>query len=176
VRVTVREVDHDGGTSFDATTGEIEFEIETPDAAKGNAGDVEDAEEPSDKTVTIRGKVVDDATGAPIGRLITQAGKFDPANPTQVTWGYSEGRSSARDEWTTTYASQTAAADGTFLTERIARGRYVLVAEAYTPLSPEQRFGGLPRPSHRAQIVIDVPADGELAVPDLALKPVAAGE
>ncbi len=43
------------------------------------------------KTVTIRGKVVDDETGKPIERLITQAGKFEPADPTKVTWGYSEG-------------------------------------------------------------------------------------
>ena len=55
------------------------------------------AEAPVNKTVTIRGTVVDDETGEPIGRLITQAGKFDPADPTKVTWGYSEGRSSARD-------------------------------------------------------------------------------
>ena len=41
--------------------------------------------------------MVDDATGEPIGQLITQAGKFDPADPKKVTWGYSEGRSSARD-------------------------------------------------------------------------------
>jgi beta-lactamase regulating signal transducer with metallopeptidase domain len=55
------------------------------------------AEKPAAKTVTIRGKVLDDATGEPIGKLITQAGKFEPADPTKVTWGYSEGRSSARD-------------------------------------------------------------------------------
>ncbi len=55
------------------------------------------AEEPAAKITTIRGKVIDDATGEPIGRLITQAGKFDPADPTKITWGYSEGRSSARD-------------------------------------------------------------------------------
>ncbi len=48
-------------------------------------------------TVTIRGKVIDDETGQPIERFITQAGKFDPADPSKVTWGYSEGRSSARD-------------------------------------------------------------------------------
>ena len=55
------------------------------------------AEKPAAKTVTVRGKVLDDATGEPIGKLITQAGKFDPADPKKVTWGYSEGRSSARD-------------------------------------------------------------------------------
>ncbi|MDB5384707.1 MAG: blaR1 4 [Planctomycetaceae bacterium] len=55
------------------------------------------AEKPAAKTVTIRGKVVDDVTGEPIGQLITQAGKFEPGDPKKVTWGYSEGRSSARD-------------------------------------------------------------------------------
>ncbi len=80
-------------------------------------------------------------------------------------------------EWTTTYASQTAAADGTFLTERIAPGKYLLVADAYTPLTPEQRFRtGVIGPSHRAQITIDVPADGELKVGDLALKPTWTGK
>jgi hypothetical protein len=80
-------------------------------------------------------------------------------------------------EWTTSYASQTAAADGTFLTERIAPGKYLLVAEAYTPLTPEQRVRtGFVGPSHRAQFTIDVPADGELKLGDLALKPIGAGE
>jgi hypothetical protein len=75
-------------------------------------------------------------------------------------------------EWTTTYASQTADASGNFLTERIAPGKYVLVAEGYTPLTPEQRFRtGFIGPSHRAQITIEVPAEGELTVPELALKP-----
>ena len=56
-------------------------------------------------------------------------------------------------EWTTTYAAQTAAADGTFLTERIAPGRYLLVAEAFTPLTPDQRSGAVsspPRIEHRS--------------------------
>lgn len=55
------------------------------------------AEKPAAKRITVRGKVLDDETGEPIARLITQAGKFEPTDPTKVTWGYSEGRSSARD-------------------------------------------------------------------------------
>ena len=51
---------------------------------------------PASTTVTVRGKVVDDETGEPIGRLIVQGGKFDPADPTKVTWGYFESRSSGR--------------------------------------------------------------------------------
>ena len=46
------------------------------------------AEQPAAKTVTIRGKVVDDATGEPIERLTCRRGKFDPADPKKVTWGY----------------------------------------------------------------------------------------
>jgi hypothetical protein len=41
------------------------------------------------KGVRVRGKVVDDATGEAIERLVTQAGTFDPADPTKVTWGVS---------------------------------------------------------------------------------------
>jgi hypothetical protein len=55
------------------------------------------AEKPAEKIVTIRGKVVDDATGKPIAALIVQAGKFDPADPKKVTWGYKEDRFSAAD-------------------------------------------------------------------------------
>ena len=55
------------------------------------------AAKPAAATVTVSGKVVDDATGEPVGRLIVQGGKFDPADPTKVTWGYFESRSSGRD-------------------------------------------------------------------------------
>ncbi|NQT40204.1 MAG: carboxypeptidase regulatory-like domain-containing protein, partial [Planctomycetes bacterium] len=41
---------------------------------------------------TVRGKVVDDVTGKPVANFITQAGKFDPADPAKVVWGYSETR------------------------------------------------------------------------------------
>jgi len=76
-------------------------------------------------------------------------------------------------EYPTTYASQTAAADGTFLTERIAPGEYLLVATAHTPLTDEQRFlTGIIGPSFQAQVTIEVSDDGELLVPDLVLKPI----
>jgi hypothetical protein len=74
-------------------------------------------------------------------------------------------------EWTTTFASLTAGKDGSFLTERIAPGSYVLKAEAYAPLTPEQRVSGFPAPSHRATARIDVPDSGELVVGDLNLEP-----
>jgi beta-lactamase regulating signal transducer with metallopeptidase domain/protocatechuate 3,4-dioxygenase beta subunit len=46
---------------------------------------------------TVRGKVVDDATGEPVANFFTQGGKFDPADPAEVVWGYSETRSSRKD-------------------------------------------------------------------------------
>jgi hypothetical protein len=80
-------------------------------------------------------------------------------------------------EWPIVFASTTAAADGTFQTERILPGTHLLTAEAYLPLMPEQRFrsGGI-RPSFRAEVAMTVPAEGDVVVPDLVLKPVAAGE
>jgi hypothetical protein len=82
-----------------------------------------------------------------------------------------------KHEWTTTYAAQTAAADGTFLTERIAPGKYVLEVKAYVPLTQEQRFRtGRITPSYSAQVNIEVPAEGDLKVADLVLKPTRPGE
>lgn len=75
------------------------------------------------------------------------------------------------------YASQVAADDGSFLTERLLPGKYFLVAEGYTPLSDEQHFRtGFIVPTYRAQATIEVPADGELKVDDLILTPSLAGE
>jgi hypothetical protein len=70
-----------------------------PEAAKpmGTVKPTAESPVPANKTVNIRGKAIDDETGKPIERLITQAGKFNPADPKNVTWGFSEGRSSARD-------------------------------------------------------------------------------
>ena len=64
------------------------------DRAGGGFGD-ERAELPS-KT-TVRGTVVDDQTGEPVSHIITQGGRFDPAAPADVTWGYTETRSSRKD-------------------------------------------------------------------------------
>ena len=38
--------------------------------------------------------MIDDATGKPVVDFITESGKFDPADPDKVVWGYSETRSS----------------------------------------------------------------------------------
>ena len=44
------------------------------------------------QTVEVFGKVVDAETGKPVEAFITQAGKFDPIDPKNVTWGFSETR------------------------------------------------------------------------------------
>ena len=48
--------------------------------------------------VLVFGRVLDAETGEPITKFITQAGKFDPKNPKDVTWGFSEGSSGAAKE------------------------------------------------------------------------------
>lgn len=45
--------------------------------------------------VEVFGKVVDDKTGKPVKGFITQAGKFDPKDRQNVTWGYTETRTSS---------------------------------------------------------------------------------
>src|SRR6185436_7090876 len=72
------------GSACVIEAGLLEAEVKAP--AKAEA-----------KTVSIRGKAVDDETGKAVAPLVVQAGKFDPADPTKVTWGYSENRSSAID-------------------------------------------------------------------------------
>jgi hypothetical protein len=46
-------------------------------------------------SVEVFGKVVDAETGKPVEGFITQAGKFDPKDPKNVAWGFSETRTSA---------------------------------------------------------------------------------
>jgi hypothetical protein len=45
--------------------------------------------------VEVFGKVVDAETGKPVEAFITQAGKFDPKDPKNVTWGFSETRTAS---------------------------------------------------------------------------------
>ena len=47
------------------------------------------------QSVEVFGKVVDAETGKPVEAFITQAGKFDPQDPKNVTWGFSETRDSS---------------------------------------------------------------------------------
>src|ERR1700722_14325987 len=44
------------------------------------------------KSVEVVGKVVDAETDKPVEAFITQAGKFDPKDPKNVAWGFSETR------------------------------------------------------------------------------------
>jgi hypothetical protein len=44
------------------------------------------------QSVEVVGKVVDAETGKPVKAFITQAGKFDPKDSKNVTWGFSETR------------------------------------------------------------------------------------
>jgi hypothetical protein len=46
-------------------------------------------------SVEVFGKVVDAETGKPVEAFITQAGKFDPKDPKNVTWGFSETRNTS---------------------------------------------------------------------------------
>jgi hypothetical protein len=80
-------------------------------------------------------------------------------------------------EWNTVYAALSPGEDGAFLTERISPGTYQLQAYAFKPLTPEQqRRTGAIAPSYHAQLKIEVPAEGELAVADLALKAIERGD
>ena len=47
------------------------------------------------QSVEVFGKVVDAETGKPVEAFITQAGKFDPKDPKNVTWGFSETRNTS---------------------------------------------------------------------------------
>ncbi len=47
------------------------------------------------QSVEVVGTVVDAETGKPVEPFITQAGKFDPKDPKNVTWGFSETRNSS---------------------------------------------------------------------------------
>jgi hypothetical protein len=112
-----------------------------------------------DKGARLRGKITWPAGTVLSGIVVSARGEKSEKSPFDD------------HDWQTTYASQTAAADGTYLTERIAPGSYLLVAEAFTPLTPEQRVStGIVGPAFRAEMKLEVPAEGEFAVPDLVLK------
>jgi hypothetical protein len=69
------------------------------------AGTKDDKPTAVPESVEVFGKVVDAETGKPVEAFITQAGKFDPKNPKNVTWGFTETRTasgsfSATIKWT----------------------------------------------------------------------------
>ena len=74
-------------------------------------------------------------------------------------------------KWKTEYSSQVAAEDGSYLTERIPPGRYLLQAKGYLPLTPEQRVrSGIIGPAMQAEMKIEVQETGEISAPELKLQ------
>jgi hypothetical protein len=53
------------------------------------------------QSVEVFGKVVDAETGKPVEAFVIQAGKFEPKDPKNVTWGFSETRNTSGDFRTT---------------------------------------------------------------------------
>ncbi|HZN35680.1 MAG TPA: hypothetical protein VFB80_17745, partial [Pirellulaceae bacterium] len=114
-----------------------------------------------DKGVRVRGKLTWPAGTVLAGTIVSVRSPTKEKDPFD---GH---------EWQTTFASQVAVADGTFLTERLLPGKYLLVADAYTPLTPEQKVrSGIIGPSLSAEMPITVPESGEFTAPDLPLKPI----
>ncbi len=67
-------------------------------AKKSNEGKTDSTKRTAAPTkTTVRGKVVDDATGKTVADFFTEGGRFDPADPAKVVWGYSETRSDRKD-------------------------------------------------------------------------------
>jgi beta-lactamase regulating signal transducer with metallopeptidase domain len=125
------------------------------------AGEIKEIHWVRDKGVQIRGKITWPEGVKLAGTIVSVKSLKSVKDPFQG------------NEWQTTYASQTADADGSFLTERILPGRYLLVAEAFTPRKQEVPVGtGFIGPSFQAETTIDVPESGILVVPDLTLRPV----
>src|SRR5262245_30131026 len=54
------------------------------------------------RSVEVFGKVIDDETGKPVQGFITQAGHFDPKDPKNVTWGFSETHNSSSSSYQAT--------------------------------------------------------------------------
>ena len=93
---------------------EIKQNVTAVDSEREQSGDEdkspEDKDAPGDSqvatgstpadapAVSIRGRVLDAESGEPITKFITQAGKFDPKDPTKVQWGFSQGSSGAARE------------------------------------------------------------------------------
>ena len=109
----------------------------------------------------VRGKVTWPAKAKLMGTVVSVRGMVDQKSPFD------------EHDWPVVYASHVVGKDGSFQTERISPGKYLLVAKAYTVLTPEQQVrSGFVGPSLGAQLEIDVTPEGELTVDDLVLKPI----
>jgi beta-lactamase regulating signal transducer with metallopeptidase domain/Leucine-rich repeat (LRR) protein len=49
------------------------------------------------QTIDVSGQVLDDETGKPVGQFVVQAGLVDKKDPTKITWGYSETRTTSEN-------------------------------------------------------------------------------
>ncbi len=84
----------------DGKVTDVQVVFGKDDTGRWTAATDSTSEEPEDERAvppsktTVRGRVVDDVTGEPVARFATQGGKFDPADPAKITWGYTETRSS----------------------------------------------------------------------------------
>ena len=111
----------------------------------------------------VRGKVTWPAEAKLMGTIVSVRSLVDQKSPFD------------EHDWPLVYASHVVEKDGCFRTERISPGKYLLVAKAYTELTPEQRIrSGLVGPSHGTQLKIEVTDEGELTVDDLVLNPIVA--
>ena len=109
----------------------------------------------------VRGKVTWPAEAKLMGTIISVRSLVDQKSPFD------------EHDWPLVYAAHVVGKDGSFQTERISPGQYLLVAKAYTELTPEQQIrSGFVGPSHGDQFKIDVTGEGELTVEDLILKPI----
>lgn len=78
---------------------------------------------PPPQSIDVSGQVLDDETGKPVGQFVVQAGLVDKKDPTKITWGYSETRTTSPN------------AEGTF-SQRIDWGagwRARIIAAGYLP-------------------------------------------
>ena len=90
------------GSDVRAVSNPVEIEIIAAENTDTPQPDTEGKKDSAKRTAapsktTVRGKVVDDATGKPVAHFFTQGGKFDPADPAKVVWGYSETRSGRKN-------------------------------------------------------------------------------
>ena len=102
VAFTACATKRNAGPPVRAVSNPVEIEIVAAEITDAPQPETEGKKDSAKRTAapsktTVRGKVVDDATGKPVAGFVTQAGKFDPADPAKVVWGYSETRSGRKD-------------------------------------------------------------------------------
>ncbi len=75
--------------------------VEKHAPVKNEAGDKPQSapkkSEASNQTIEVSGQVLDDETGKPVGQFVVQAGLADKKEPSKITWGYSETRTTSEN-------------------------------------------------------------------------------